>query len=214
MHNKKLMFLFVATVVTMPALQAKRSWPGIDFDAIEEFFERQIEQFNRHAQAMRNSRRQPVQAVAIPALTAHATIPLQTLTANINETDKTVVITINGIDTQELDARVNDENTLLTIQTPQEQIEIEVEDNHIQVATHQQRSSQKNTSQDKGQFFGASASTISQPVTGDPKLGNQTIDYDPSTSTLTITIPKQIVAKKGTSVPVNITRSNQVSNEK
>ena len=209
MHNKKLLFLFVATVVTMP-IQAKRSWPGIDFDEIEKFFERQIEQFNRHAQAMQNSRRQPIQAIAIPSVTARATIPLQTLTACIKETDKNVVVTFDGIATEELDARVNDENTVLTIYTLQERIEIDVQEDYIQVQTHQERSS----GQTNGQFFGASASTVGQPVSGSPKLGTQTIDYDPGACILTITIPKQEVARQGTSVPITIKQSNHIPNEK
>lgn len=203
MHNKKLLFLFVATVITMPTIQAKRSWHGIDFDAIEKFFERQFEQFNQQAKAIHRSRRQPLQAVAIPSVTAHATIPLQTLTTSINETDKNVVVTIHGIDTQELDARIQDENNLLTIHTPQERIEIEIDNEYIHVQTHQERSSQE-----ENHFFGASASTTSQPVSGSPKLGNQTIDYDPGTCTLTITLPKQEIAKQGTSVPVTIKQSN------
>lgn len=197
MHNKKLPIFFVALLVTVQATEAKQSWPLIDFDDIEKFIDQQFEQYDQRIRDMNNAKKQPTLTIAIPAVTSKATIPLQPLSTLIEETDEYVVISIKEIDSQEIDARLNDENTVLTICTSQEKIEIEVENNYIQIQTHQEQSK----------------STIGQSVSGDPQLGNQTIDYDPTSYLLTITIAKQTSEKQGKPVPVTIRQSDKDGTE-
>lgn len=210
MHNKKQLIFFVALLVTVQAIQAKQSWPLVDFDEIERFFDRQFEEFNQH---IRSRKIQPSLTMVVPAVTSQATIPLTPLTASIQETDEQVVISIKEIDTQDIDARLNDDNTLLVLRTPQDKIEIGVEHNYVQIEIHQKQSNSQKQNGSTSQFMGTAISTIGESVSGNPELGNQTIDYDPVSGVLKITIPKQTQERKGKSVPIIIKQSDQESSE-
>jgi HSP20 family molecular chaperone IbpA len=208
MHNKKLFTLFVALLVTMQTAQAKRSWPLVDFDDIEAFFNRQFEEFNQRIEDMHNARIKPTLTLAIPMVTAKATIPVQSLNPSITETNEHLIISVPGISSEDLTAQLNDANTVLTICSSEEKIEIELENNYLQLEIRLESRHQKNKNGSQTAFFGTSSSVIGQSVSGDPVLGNQTIEYDTASSTLTITIPKQAKIKQGKIVPIAVKTAN------
>lgn len=204
MHNKKLFTFFVALLITMQTAQAKRSWPLVDFDDIEAFFNRQFEEFNQRMEDMHNARIKPTLTLAIPMVTAKATIPVQSLNPSITETNEHLIISVPGISSEDLTAQLNDDNTILTICSSEEKIEIELENNYLQLEIRLESHHQKNKNGSQAACFGTSSSVIGQSVSGDPVLGNQTIEYDTTSSTLTITIPKQARIKQGKTVPIAV----------
>lgn len=196
MHNKKSLIFFVALLVAVPAIQAKQSWPLIDFDEIERFFDQQFLDFNP---------RMRIQPSLIPVLNAPASIPCEPLTASIQETDEQVIIAIKKIETEDIDARLSDDNTQLSLSTPQGNIDILVENNYIQIEIRHEQPTYNG--------LGATFFSIGETVSGNPRLGEQIIDYDPSSGILTITMSKQTEEKKGRPVPISIKESDQDSSE-
>lgn len=186
--NKKLLL----TLALIAALQGAQTYPWFDdFDEVEDFFDQQWQRMADMRKEMRKSMR---------SFSANlATAPV--FTSNIADNEKNVVITMRGIEAQELDARVNDGNNKLTITTPTDDIRILVNGNLVTIDAKHEIKTIKKDAQDKEQeFYSAHASSMSQVVKGALILEKQTIEYDHENKELTITIPKR--DERGKTVPV------------
>lgn len=161
-----------------------------DFNEIEDLFENQMEQMRKNMKSLRK-------------------IPKSSAPVSFKENDTNVVITILGIDTEELSATLNNTNDQLSIITPENRITISVRDNMIGIETmHEKKELKEKTKKDaddetmSAQYIRSAYASISQTVSAPLVLEKQTIDYDQENKELTITIPKQEL-KKGTAVPIN-----------
>lgn len=184
----KFMQLFVGSLLlgVTTLVNADRSlWS--DFEEMEEHLDKQIQEMHKNIKAL-------------------SKLPKNSLTTSLKEDDKHVIITISGIEAQELNATLNDNNDQLSISTPNNRIIVTVKGNLIGIETSQEVKELKEEKKDdtekrSSQYVGSSYMSTQQTVGAPLVLEKQTIDYDHDSKELVITIPKGEV-QKGKSVPI------------
>lgn len=183
--HKKLLVLLLASATT-PWVHGRFSFPN--FDEIDEFFDKQWEEMHRMRKQMRNSMQS-------------SSIMKSPISATIDDQDKKIVITINGIDAQDINARVNEENTVLTVTTPTDLIRILINGSLVAAEiSHESKTATKDDKNKEQEVYSSFVTNTAQTVQGTPLLEQQTIDYDKENKELTITLPKK---ERGKTVAIN-----------
>lgn len=158
-----------------------------DFDALEDQIKQQME-------SMRHMRKQCMQQPFWPAPSYQHT--------SMTTSDKNAIITLADIDGDNIEARLNDANNRLTITTPIKKFTIATRGNIIFIEAQEVIHSQREKKEGVAQFYGTSIDQTQTSVSGLPLLEKRSIDYNPDTKELIITIPFQEI-QHGKIVPIN-----------
>jgi hypothetical protein len=189
--NKSNNILFAALLAsTLASSNSVYGWLA-DFDAVEDFVEQQLED---SLQSIKQMHKQFKHRRPIPHY--------QTISVDSN--DKLVTITVHAIEADNIEANLNNENTQLSITTPHKKITIKTYNNVLAIEakeTIEQKTKDDNQNEIM-QFVGTTVSHQESLVAGKPLLEKQTIDYNPDTKDLIITIPFQ-ESNKGKIVTIN-----------
>ena len=134
-----------------------------------------------------------------------------------NKQGNAIVVTASGIEAENINATVNDDQDVLTVKTDNAQLIIYTKDKYISVDLTEQTEESKEQKNKKGEkqrimhHVASKRSSFGRTVPHEITLGDPypQVDYDKKTKDLTITLSyTKHDAKKGTSIPVNITQEN------
>ncbi len=204
--NKLLLGILLASnLASLKAFHLQLNW---NFDELDDYFEQEMEETINHMNQIHK---------AIHKATRPLHIAQNDPKVVLKDEDRQIVITISDIDTQKLDATVNNASNRLVVTTPSDNIAIGVQSNIVGIEISRQHEAVKKDKKNDNdretnyeQYVGRSLSRIEQLVDGKPLLDQQTIDYDQDNKQLIITIPKQEV-KKDKAVPINRISKKNVS---
>lgn len=180
---------------------SKQSSPRPRFISMHEYFDRMFEDMQQSMQHMREAFAQDMQNVGGQAQ--------EGISLSLEEKEKSVVITAKGLETESVDASLNDEGNHLLLKTAQENININSQDNYIAInLQHKQEKEHQNKDGKMEKVVSSYAEQsysmgLSRPL--DLNTEHLKIDYDKDSKTLTVEIPFVVIPeKKRTSIPVNI----------
>lgn len=124
-----------------------------------------------------------------------------TIAPEISEDDKGIQVQFKGIKSdKELNAVVSDAGNQLTLQTPQGTITLRTKDRFLTVEITQKEEKTEDSKAGKSAAISMSSSSSSQLLKQAVSLDNVSVEYDQSTQTLTIIIPKEM----GKNIPITI----------
>lgn len=130
-----------------------------------------------------------------------------------NSTGNGIVVTLSNLETDSVDAQIDDQNGMLRITTPQATVKIATRNTIIAIDVDeklQQESSNQNGDASKAYFCSQSKSYVKQQLSKSIDLEKAKIDYNPEIKQLSISIAYADDAKNGSKkVPVTFLKSSQ-----
>lgn len=125
-----------------------------------------------------------------------------------------IVVTLSNLETDSVDAQIDDQNGILRITTPQATVKIATRNTIIAIdideKLQQEQPSNQNGNTSKTYFCSQSKSYVKQQLGKAIDLEKAKIDYNPETKQLSISIAYADDAKNGSKkVPVTFLRSSQ-----
>jgi hypothetical protein len=134
----------------------------------------------------------------------------------VDATEALVTIKMAGIEKDNLEVMLNDNNDQLTITSPTQKVTIIAHPNSIGIAAQATRQEKMKETKDKKEVVPlVSTASVYQShftVRGLPLLEKQTVEYNPQTKDLTVKIPLQ-PARKGKTVPISMVTPVQPTKE-
>jgi hypothetical protein len=137
---------------------------------------------------------------------------------NLEETEKSLLITLNGIDTDSVDATVSDDGTNLLLKTARGTLNLNTEESFVSITFAHKNEREEKNKDGKMEKVASSYSQQSYSMNLMHPLDLATeqlkIDYDAENKSLSVEIPYVSVPDKGRkAVPVNIKKAKAQEKE-
>ena len=133
----------------------------------------------------------------------------------ITQEKNAIIVILSSIESNNIEARLNDINNLLTITFPHKKLVLQAAKNIIAIELQESTQSDKEKKDENSEktmaFIGTSISQLQKTVNGTPLLEKQTITYDETNHALKITIPLE--QKDGKIIPINTVNHSNILQE-
>jgi len=123
--------------------------------------------------------------------------------ARITTQEAGIIATINHIQSENIDATIDEDNNLLTVAAGNANITIKIRDAFISLTVQQQTEKELSKNGQRVAEASYSSSSVAQIIARPVQLSQAHVDYDSTSEQLTITLP-YIAGKKAKKIPVNI----------
>lgn len=198
--NKQQLILYICLLtVNFASANSIHAWFA-DMKILEEQIDQQMQQMKQSVKEMQKQFKHLVPQSSLWIAPSYQNITL-------NQDKDSIIITISDIETDNLEARLNEAGYKLALTTPTNKITIATRNNIVSIEaqeTVQKRYTENEVKKETApHYFGTSITRMERSVRSRPILEKQTIDYNPEKKELVITIPMQPI-NKGNKVPINI----------